>query len=382
MKRINAVSLPVFIILVLTACEPMSWDEWDMPPYDGLFNWTELTEKAEWCNRMDHAGAAFNDRLWIFGGYANGQRKTDTYLEDIWSSADGISWTLENKNAPWKGRRGHSVVVFDNGSEEALFLIGGFEVDENTGYRQYTNDVWKSINGIDWIQIKERTDPSADTTIIDWMPRFNHACIRADIAGVDYLYLIGGSTMRENYSALYSMKYHNDVWRSKDAVNWEKVESNDFGSRTELAAFWDPTEERIIIHGGVHSKLIETENKYYHPVENYDCIWSSTDGSSWETDTSFTLGRAGHELFLYQGNYWIFPGKNTSYKKFHMAWGNVHYTYRKIPGGEWILDSEGSDFNGRHSYARVIFNDKVYIMGGETGDMGYNNDVWCGSIDN
>lgn len=383
MSKTNKLIFVGFIVsLMLTGCEPMSFKEFSMPPYDGIFTWTQITKKAEWSNRVDHAGVAFQNKMWILGGYDMGRMKGDTFLEDIWSSPDGVTWTLVTDNAPWKGRRGHSVNIFDDGSGDALFLIGGFEVDEETGYRQYANDVWKSYDGETWEQIKSRTYPIDDTTNTDWMPRFNHVCLNVTHDDIDYLYLIGGTTMRENYSALYSMKYFNDVWRSTDAITWEKIDSEDFGERSELAAYTDPANGRIFIHGGVHSKLVESENNNHHPVENYYCVRDSYDGVSWSVDTSLSIQRAGHELFNYKGYTWLFPGKTTSYKKFHMAWSNLHYTYRKSQEGEWILDSEGSAFNGRHSYARIIFNDKVYIMGGETGDNGQNNDVWVGEINN
>ena len=370
----------IIFMLVFSGCEFESYEDWEMPPYDGIFSWSEINPDAAWSQRYDHAGAVFNDKMWIFGGYDQGRMKGDTYLEDIWSSEDGESWALETENAPWKGRRGHSVNVFNDGTGEALYLIGGFEVDEATKYRQYTNDVWKSSDGVNWIQVKERTDSYADTTISDWNPRFNHSCLRVNFDGKDYLYIIGGSAMRENYSGLYSFKYYNDIWRSKDGITWEEVPSEDFGERSELAAFFDGETGRLYVHGGVHGKLLESENNYHHPVANYEAVWYTDDGLNWQVDTSLIIGRAGHDIFKYRGYLWMFPGSNNSYKKFHMAWGNTHYTYRKGKVGEWELDSEGSAFNGRHSYVRLNFKDKVYVMGGETGDMGPDNDIWVGTI--
>lgn len=375
--------LSVFIIaLFIASCDPVSYDEWSMPEYDGLFSWTELTTDADWSQRYDHAGVVFNGKMWIFGGYDQGRMKGDTYLEDVWSSTNGEQWTLVTDSAPWKGRRGHSINVFNDGSGNAMYLIGGFEVDEDTGYRQYTNDVWKSTDGLNWTQIKARTDAYADTTVTDWDPRFNHSCVNASFEGKDYLYILGGAAMRENYSGLYSFKYYNDVWRSSDGISWEELSSTDFGERSEFAAFFDEESNRLYLHGGVHSTLIETEDNYNHPVENYEAIWYSDDGTTWNTDTTLMIWRAGHDVFKYSDHLWIFPGKTTSYKKFHMAWSNLHYTYRKGTDDAWVLDSEGSAFNGRHSYVRLIFENKVYVMGGETGDKGPDNDVWVGTINN
>lgn len=79
--------------------------------------------------------------MWVTGGYNPGQISGDTYYEDVWSSTDGKSWELVTNNAPWLGRRSHQLVNFDDGSGEAMYLIGGFSVNEETGYRQFNNDV-------------------------------------------------------------------------------------------------------------------------------------------------------------------------------------------------------------------------------------------------
>lgn len=56
------------------------------------------------------------------------------------NSANGKTWELVQANVPWKGRRGHTVTVFDDGNGEAMFLIGGFSVNEATGYGQYNSE--------------------------------------------------------------------------------------------------------------------------------------------------------------------------------------------------------------------------------------------------
>ena len=124
------------VILLITSCEPISIKDYQMAPYSGAFTWTEVTKQAAWSNRYDHAAVVFKGKMWIFGGYDSGRMKGDTYLEDIWNSANGKDWTLVTDSAPWKGRRGHTVTVFNDGTGDALYLIGGFEVDEATGYRQ------------------------------------------------------------------------------------------------------------------------------------------------------------------------------------------------------------------------------------------------------
>ena len=161
MRQLNILWIAILAIW-FGGCEFESYRDYRTPEYDGVFSWTEVTKKAEWPKRWDHSSLSYDGRLWVIGGYNPGLVKGDTYLEDVWSSEDGVNWTEETASAPWLGRRGHASVVFDDGGGEAMYVIGGFVVDEETGYREYRNDVWRSTDGSSWSQIKERTEPELD----------------------------------------------------------------------------------------------------------------------------------------------------------------------------------------------------------------------------
>lgn len=370
---------------LLWGCEFESYKEYRTPAYEGLFSWTLITKKAAWSNRLDHASVWFDGRLWVMGGYNPGKVTGDTYLEDVWSSEDGEHWDLETASAPWLGRRGHATVVFDDGTGESIYLMGGFVVDESTGYREFRNDVWKSTDGQEWEQIKERSEPELDS-LYDWFPRFNHTCVTANHGGIDYIYLIGGATQLEGFNSTYSMKYFNDVWRSEDGITWEQLPNNDFGYRSEHAATVHPFTHRIYIQGGRHGKIVEGENNSSHPVPDFYWLWSSDDGINWtaENDTAeFYQGyltRSEHHMVFMDEQLFGFPGKTTS--NVHLVFGeSSNYTFwRNDPGNLWSVDSEGSDFNSRYAYSIVEHDGKVWVMGGETGDHGPDNDVWAGEI--
>lgn len=384
MKYLNIIWIAI-LALGLWGCEFESYRDYRTPEYEGVFSWTEVTKKAPWSNRYDHSSVSFKGRLWVMGGYYPGMVSGDTYLEDVWSSSDGITWTQETASAPWLGRRGHASIVFDDGSGEAMYVIGGFVVNENTGYREYRNDVWRSTNGADWTQIKERSEVELNS-LYDWFPRYNHCCVVANHGGTDYIYLIGGYSMLEDWNARYAPKYFNDVWRSTNGVSWERMPNNDFGIRSEHAAVVDPASGRIYIQGGRHGVIIQDSLNASHPNPEYQWLWSSEDGIYWipENDTAeFNQGylwRAEHQMVMMDEHIFGFPGSTSSDIHFHFAQAQ-HYTFwRRDPGNLWSVDSNGSDFGARYGYSLVKHDGKIWVLGGVTNLKGPSNDVWYGEI--
>ncbi len=374
----------VIPVILMTGCEFESYEDYEIDPYDGVLNFTLVTKKAEWQNRFDHAAVVFQDKIWVLGGYNPGEVMDDTYYEDVWSTEDGIQWELVLDDAPWKGRRGHSAVVYDDGSGEAIYLLGGFSVDEETGYRQYCNDVWKSADGVNWTQIKERSYPGLDS-IDTWFPRMNHATVVANHGGQDYMFIIGGRTQLEDHNGFYAHEYFSDVWRSSDGITWDSLHNNDFGMRAGHAAAVDPATGTIYIQGGMHGIIFDTDDNAPHPSDDWHWLWSSTDGVNWTSSydsivNSSYLWRSEHTMTWYEEGLWTFPGQTTSTMHYHFANSNHYPTWRLDGGSTWMVDSEGSDLKGRHSYATVIFQDKLWFLGGFTSFHGQNNDVWTAEL--
>ncbi|MFZ5941002.1 MAG: hypothetical protein ACOYXB_10565 [Bacteroidota bacterium] len=381
-------------VLIITAllmvsgygCEFESYRDYQVPSYEGAFTWTRATEHAAWPNRQDFAAAAFKNRLWVFGGYNPGQVSGDTYYEDVWSSSDGVSWDCVLETAPWKGRRGHAVTVFNDGSGEALYLTGGFSVDEETGYRQYNNDVWRSYDGITWTEIHANVEQEKVDSAY-WFPRMNHSCVALTQSDTSWLYLIAGSSMIPDHNARYSMIYFSDVWRSNDGENWTRLHNNDFGIRSGQAVAVDSAGGRIYIQGGMHGVIFDAEDNGTHPLPDWHWLWSSSDGVNWipENDTAdFEQGylfRTEHQMAFINNTLWAFPGAVNSNVHFHFAQESQYTFWRVDQGNLWSVDSKGSDFDARYSYAMVVMNNRVWIMGGDTNAHGPSNDVWYGELE-
>lgn len=126
---------------------PETKDVWSSP--DGV-NWTLAIANAPWAggnnsfpgDRVDFASAVFQNKIWVMGGEGT------TNGHDVWSSPDGINWTLAVNSAPWAARAEFSAISLGN----KLVTMGGLNNSSNGGPALY-NDVWKSLDGITWTSV-------------------------------------------------------------------------------------------------------------------------------------------------------------------------------------------------------------------------------------
>jgi photosystem II stability/assembly factor-like uncharacterized protein len=131
----------------------------------------------------------YEGKIFISGGWG------DKYLNDVWSTLDGIYWKLECAAAPWKARMFHSFINF-NGN---LYILGGHD-----GHTQL-RDVWASADGgKTWTQVCH---------MAQWEGRQGHTTVVID----GYAYILGGFGGSVRF---------NDLWRSKDCSHWTLVNKN------------------------------------------------------------------------------------------------------------------------------------------------------------
>ncbi|HUE73236.1 MAG TPA: hypothetical protein VMP01_20285 [Pirellulaceae bacterium] len=146
---------------------------------DGI-EWTEVKPKEPyWSQRgMIGGSAVFKGRIWILGGgtYDTPKIPTRKYFNDVWSSADGITWEQHTAAAPWAPRQYHDVAVWD----DRLWVLEGF-----SGANR--NDVWHSADGVTWHEVKNTP----------WAPRHAASVFVYDGS----LWMVAGNNMQS------------DVWR-------------------------------------------------------------------------------------------------------------------------------------------------------------------------
>src|SRR5262245_33458168 len=107
------------------------------------YQWTKVTDRANFAPR-DGAGAlVFRDRLWLLGGWNPRDKAhfpTDC-VSEVLSSTDGVTWKVETPRAPWEERHTAGYVVHQG----RMWIVGGDPLQSH-----YQNDVWSSADGLNW----------------------------------------------------------------------------------------------------------------------------------------------------------------------------------------------------------------------------------------
>jgi hypothetical protein len=377
--------------------------------------------------RSGHASAVFKDKLWIFGGYnPNARGEASSYLADVWYSEDGYAWHAATLEAPWKGRRGHQVVVY----KDALYLVGGYKVVVEGGisYGGAANDVWKSTDGINWTQIKANSyktaathpglaaaedvrgsdlyDPSDD---LDWYPRLNHglAAYDADGAGPqgEVIALFGGFSKEwmpylNDGNLDETRRYFADFWTSEDGATWVQEDPMSLGNqdatlfgkykagRAEAAHFLHNGE--LYMAGGT-SWFNFQEHSQGFVVPGWDRVWNrSSAGWVVAGPSNYEyIDRRGHKILEYEGNFWILPGSKPAAVQWYKGADSIWKITMNPSGGiiDIALDGSyraGSPMYGIAHYSAEVFTPKsgpdsgksaMYVLCGD-GDGGVRNTLW------
>jgi hypothetical protein len=151
---------------------------------------------AAWPARSGATIVPFKDKLWLFGGgvHATPDRSTDQFLNDVWSSEDGVSWTQVTASAPWPAMDYPRVLVF----QDALLLLGG----------QGQAQVWRSPDGVQWTPLG---------SLPPWGARFDQGATLFD----GRLWVYGGEPApRQPRQAGVPINSFNDIWYSADGMTW------------------------------------------------------------------------------------------------------------------------------------------------------------------
>ena len=125
------------------------------------------TKEAPWkCSDLPMS-LSFDGRIWLIGGWYNGRLPGHGASREVWSSTDGVNWTMATKDAGWSPRFAAGAVVFKG----RMWILGGTEDYYFGDDASLKNDVWSSADGEDW---------KRETASAPWSPRAYHAAVVHD----------------------------------------------------------------------------------------------------------------------------------------------------------------------------------------------------------
>lgn len=318
------------------------------PPQDDpprSLGFSQVLNSASWAKRQGLCGVVFKNCMWILAGWT-GTGITFTG-NDVWYSANGISWTAANLKAPWSPGYGYQCVVFN----KEMWLITGDPVAS----------VWHSSNGVDWILA---------TSNPPFQPRSEYACFVFN----NKIWLLGGCKSNSFVGDIRVIgtftegtaldKEMNDVWCSSDGANWTLATDNAPWSGRSYA---NPAvyEGKIWILGG-------SNNPGRGTVTHFNDVWSSLDGVNWNQvlpNASWQPGYQGSS-FIHRNSLCITAAS--------VAGNGNDQIWATADGVNWSLLVDNPGWAGRMRMLCLPFRGKIWLLGGyDIGCQEGYNDVWC-----
>jgi hypothetical protein len=304
------------------------------------------------------------------------------FYNDVWSSPDGVNWT-KRRAPPWpqgpcnKGPLDRGIIVGSVVFNERLWLIGGGSyATTNPDCRNVgSNEVW-SWDGIDshpWVE---------ETRDARWLPRIYHNIF---VFGDQMWVMAGVHNTRSGAQMLC------DVWSSSDGRHWSSVSNPAPWPGRHAASVW-VYESAVYMEGGTGargpSEPCPVAAGSAFPLGD---VWKYSQQPSGEYGWTQLL-RQGEAPFrphdaagalVYNNRMWLIGGWNpkllapkTLTNEVWNSADGIHWTQVKrntfVPG----VFNPLTDWEGRHMAGWVVFNNKMWIVGGDNNAGHYQSDIW------
>ncbi len=307
---------------------------------DGI-TWTEVSASTGFSPRYEQSAFVANGKLWVMGGQGATAGIPGAPSNDAWSTTDGVTWTSENAN---NLTGGYLMPVVQETGKATLF--GGLQ-------GAFSNNVWQTSDGLNWSEL---------STDAPFSPRLT--------TGTEFngqMWVIGGEGTRDSSGT----SVRNDVWRSSDGLNWSKATAaGAIFSRRAGHAVVAFNNKLWVIGGGDNVAAAGG------PSARLNDVWSSSDGANWTQQTpaggTIFSPRMFHAAVVYAGKLWVIGGDVASGTPSDTDANDVWYT---ADGTTWVNASANAAFPARAGHSVTVLNDSMWLIGGDNAGAGLA-DVW------
>jgi hypothetical protein len=338
--------------------------------------------------RWFHQAVVFNGAMWVISGARTDADDLSNFLEDAWSSTDGVTWTQRATNIglPWYsthlnvavfdgemwavsggtsfassdgvtwtqrsasnaitgGARGYASLTVFQGS--LVYIAGTNNPNADPAFAR--NDVWKSADGINWTLV---------TGAAPFSRRLRHVAFVMN----NRLWIMGGEVPDGANGTVWAL----DAWSTSNTSVWTRETTGGMGA-TYLAQVVQQA-NRVTLIGGVQRGYANN-------------VWQSTNGSDWhELSANAQFSPRETRGVSFQGHVWIIGGGTLEGAG---SGARSNEIWRSDNGTDWTrVATQGAIFSPRDGHCVVVFNDKLWVIGGWDGDVGSGgtltrlNDVW------
>jgi hypothetical protein len=237
--------------------------------------------------------------LWIFGGYHN------TYVNDIWSSTNGLDWELETNNFPFTPYQILKIVEFKSN----LWLVRGgsngisYSSDGNFWNQASTSNVFSEREAHQAIVYKDKIWVFSSLNLNDVWYSENGSNWTCANSNANFPSESWDSSMTSYSSVVYNDQlwyFNKNVWNSTDGTNWVLVSSN-------LPAGYD--------------SVITYSNKIYLFGSSGE-VWNSTNGIDWmQVNQNAKYGnRNTYPVTKFKNTLWVIGGKEGPFTRLNDVW--------------------------------------------------------------
>lgn len=384
---------------IWSTADGKTWKKQSSLPFNG--RWKALT-------------ALHDNKFWLIGGYETAADGSSVQKQDVWATEDGTSWLRQAESADLPSHvDDKKLVSFKN----QLWLVGLKSSGVGAGSFN-TTDIWSSANGINWTQQPEKPFESYHFIAVVfnntlWMIDFNstwstqdgNVWTKIELSGDKYFGTYDSVFVHSNQ--LWSFGSSTQVKKSTDAINWTPVQpklsysgySNldavVLGDEIVLSGYdykvsetaetlwiskdgelWEPQPK--VGPAGAAAPMISFKNKLWK-IDSQNKIWSSTDGAIWSAEATQAPfpNRFGANSVIFNNKIWMIGGYDTlNFKYLNDAWSSEDGTH-------WVQEAAASPFPGRHSATVTQFQGKLWLIGGNNGNSSQSasgmkklNDIW------
>jgi hypothetical protein len=254
-----------------------------------------------WC--VGSKALTYNGRIYLSGGMYAVAGSGDPILQpEIWTSADGSTWTFAGSLPSLEGRRDHAFVVHDG----KFWIIGGNkgQADLNQPYGpnniRQSNDVYVSADGSSYTLVPSGSGQR-------WIPRDGLAAVSFQ----NKLWILGGAKRFAGEPAAgFDYESLGDVWNTTDGSTWTLVPQGGDSHRWEALgrAFHQVVvlDGALYLIGGIEANVKNGVKRACNDIQK------STDGAYWSKVAEFPGPRYEHTAVVMGHSIYIIGGRNES----------------------------------------------------------------------